>query len=197
MTVKPKGTSLRHKFRIISGMWRGRVLSFAEQKDIRPTADRVRETLFNWLQTDLVGANCLDVFSGSAALSFEAISRGAAEVTSLEISQQACTFIQTNIQLLQTEKLKLLKTDALSWLNTQNPGKSFDIVFLDPPFTKDYLPLCCELLETNNWLSPDAFIYLESNSPLKNLTLPEHWRLMKHKKAGQVFFAYCKRESSR
>jgi 16S rRNA (guanine966-N2)-methyltransferase len=191
---KPKTKSnLRNRFRIIAGQWRGRVLSFADVADIRPTADRVRETLFNWLQSEIVGANCLDAFAGSGALGFEALSRGAATVTCLELSNLACDSIKENMMLLHTDKMVLLRADTLNWLQKQKPHKTFDIIFLDPPFSTDYLQSCCELLESQAWLSKNAFIYLEANSSLDQLVLPKGWQLEKQKRAGQVFFGSIRR----
>ena len=183
----------RNRFRIIAGQWRGRVLKFADVEDIRPTADRVRETLFNWLQSEIVGANCLDLFAGSGALGFEALSRGAASLTSLELSHQACQTLQENIQTLQTENSHLINANALDWLSSNPATQAFDIVFLDPPFNKDYLQTCCAQLENGSWLADNAFIYLESKASLKNIELPKRWQLIKEKKAGQVFYAACRR----
>lgn len=183
----------RNRFRIIAGQWRGRVLNFAEVDEIRPTADRIRETLFNWLQNEIVGASCLDVFTGSGALSFEALSRGAESVCSLELSAVACQTLKDNIELLQTNKMRLLKANSLDWLSTHSPQEAFDIVFLDPPFAAELLQTCCELLESKGWLSNQAYIYLEANSPIDKVTLPEGWILEKHKKAGQVYFGICRR----
>jgi 16S rRNA (guanine966-N2)-methyltransferase len=188
-----KTTNQKNRFRIIAGQWRGRMLNFADVDDIRPTADRVKETLFNWLQNEIIGANCLDVFAGSGALGFEAISRGAAAVTSLERSSQACQVIQENITLLQTNNMLLQTANSLKWLEASKPAKTFDIVFLDPPFAAEHLSTCCQLLEDNGWLSQKAFIYLEANSSLENISLPEGWHLEKQKKAGQVFYGYARR----
>lgn len=169
------------------------MLGFADVEGIRPTADRVRETLFNWLQSDIVGAICLDLFAGSGALGFEALSRGAVSITSLEISSDAARTIEQNTILLPTEQLKLKKTDALVWLDAHEAHDTFDIVFLDPPFASNYLEICCELLESKGWLKPQSYIYLESDELLEKLSLPENWTLMKNKRAGQVFYGICKR----
>lgn len=186
----------RNRFRIIAGQWRGRMLNFADEKAIRPTADRVRETLFNWLQNEIVGANCLDLFAGSGALGFEALSRGAATVTSLELLNPACQCIRDNIELLETNKMHLLKADALDWLGSHQPAQPFDIIFLDPPFSTEHLQACCHLLEANKWLSKNSAIYVESSSPLDDITLPAGWQLDRHKKAGQVFFGLCRQKGN-
>ena len=177
-----------NQLRIIAGQWRGRKIDFADHKFLRPSPDRVRETLFNWLQNSIHGAHCLDLFSGSGALAFEAASRGAKTVTCLETQREAAMFIQKNIDRLQAKQITLLQTDAIRYLQTAAPEHTYDLVFLDPPFSGDFMATACSLLETRYWLSQSADIYLESNQALDTFALPENWILKKQKKAGQVYY---------
>ncbi|MDT8398741.1 MAG: 16S rRNA (guanine(966)-N(2))-methyltransferase RsmD [Pseudomonadales bacterium] len=183
----------RNRYRIVAGTWRGRVLDFPAVKDLRPTPDRVRETLFNWLQSPVGGARCLDLFAGSGALGLEALSRGAASVTSLEINPDAAAALQANGRLLQASGLTLIKAEALAWLNQTPVQTPFDIVFLDPPYALNLLPGCCQTLESRGWLKPESFIYLEADSALEHVPLPPTWTLIKSKRAGQVFYGLCQR----
>jgi 16S rRNA (guanine966-N2)-methyltransferase len=177
----------RNRYRIIGGTWRSRQLAFPDGKGLRPTADRVRETLFNWLQPILPGAHCLDLFAGSGALSFEALSRGATQVTCLERNPAAADAIHANARLLQTSSLTLLRTDAMQWLRQQQ-AQRFDIVFLDPPFDLNLLESCCDLLSSQQLVAPGGMVYLESGRALTTLTLPAGWSLIREKKAGQVHY---------
>ncbi len=176
------------KLRIIGGQWRRRLLPVVDLSGLRPTTDRVRETLFNWLQNDIAGAHCLDLFAGTGALGFEAASRGAASVTMLELQKTAWQTLTQNIKSLDAQNIQLLKIDAFDWLRTK-PDHVFDIVFLDPPFDSQYLRQACEMLENQLHLSEHACIYLEMNSKQSLPELPENWYVTKEKKAGQV--RYC------
>ena len=180
------------KLRIIGGMWRSRFLQVADLPGLRPTTDRVRETLFNWLQNDVPSAHCLDLFAGSGALSFESASRGAASVTMIENQRQAAELISANIQELKAEHMHLLQYDALSWLRSA-PKTQYDIVFIDPPFDSDYLAQACELLESQQYLSEFACIYLEMNRKQDLPVLPENWNVVREKKAGQVSYYLIRR----
>ena len=187
------GTATRadqNKLRIIGGKWRGRKISFPELEKIRPTPDRIRETLFNWLQAEIAGARCLDLFAGSGALGFEAASRGAAEVVLLDSDRNIINTIQSQISLLGADNIQVMQTDALAFLQSPPPGinRSFDIIFLDPPFGKDLLPVCIEQLEKFNWLADDATIYIESESSVQVQYLPDNWKIHHSKRAGQVMY---------
>lgn len=179
------------KLRIIGGQWRSRRLPVLEQPGLRPTPDRIRETLFNWLQSEIPGARCLDLFAGSGALGFEAASRGAAEVVLVEQAAAACQVLQGNIKLLQAENIRLLSLDAMQFL--QVPGQPFNVVFLDPPYASELLADCCQLLEQKQWLAEDASIYIELSSGDDLPPLPDNWHIIRGKKAGQVGYYLAKR----
>lgn len=187
-----KSKAATGRLRIIGGHWRSRVLPVVDLPGLRPTTDRVRETLFNWLQNDIPGAYCLDLFAGSGALGFEAASRGAAEVVMLELQGAASKVLKQNIETLQAGNVHLLRQDALAYLKS-TPTRAFDIVFLDPPFDSDYLVPVCSLLEQGGWLTERACIYIEidSRSPLPEL--PPGWELSRSKKAGQVSYSLIRR----
>lgn len=182
----------RNRLRIIGGEWRSRVVSFADTPDIRPTPDRVRETLFNWLQIPVVGARCLDLFAGSGVLSFEALSRGASSVLALELDPKAATAIRTNVAQLQTANLQLMQKNALEWLQGNSAGQQFDIVFVDPPYAAELYEPCCRLLQQSGRLAPSALVYIEADQPLHMLALPEEWETVRHKRAGAVHYGLCK-----
>lgn len=172
--------------RIIGGEWRGRKLRFADGEGLRPTTDRVRETVFNWLQPLIQGARCLDLFAGSGALGLEALSRGAAEVQFIERNPRAVRALQENLALLKADNGHVQQGDALTYL--RGAAQSFDVVFLDPPFRQDLLVPALELLSEGGWLKPDARIYIELESELGEPPLPEGWVLLRSKTAGQVAY---------
>ncbi|KGQ37218.1 16S rRNA methyltransferase [Gallibacterium anatis] len=172
--------------RIIGGLWRGRKLPVLLSQGLRPTSDRVRETLFNWLMHDIVGADCLDCFSGSGALGLEALSRQANSVVMLEKSPQVAKQLKQNLQQLKTEQGEVICTDTLSFLATAE-AKGFNIVFIDPPFHQNLLLETLLLLNNHGWLAEEALIYIETE---KNLTptVPENWQLLKEKFTQQVAY---------
>ncbi len=174
------------RLRIIAGKWRSRRLEFPDQEGLRPTPDRVRETVFNWLQLDVPGSRCLDAFAGSGALGFEAASRGAAEVVMLEQNPEAATALQRNVDLLGAAGVEVIGTNAVTWL-TQN-RRLFDIVFLDPPFAAGLVGQCCQILENGHSLADDAKIYIEHAVGDNDVAVPESWRCLKSKSAGQVAY---------
>ncbi len=174
------------KIKIIGGNWRGRTIPVLDVDGLRPTPARVRETLFNWLQMEIEGSVCLDLFAGSGALGLEAVSRGALEVIQIENNPQICLQLQKNITHFQAKHINVIQQDVLNYLST--PQKSFDLIFLDPPFHKNLVQKTCELLEQNRWLKPYAKIYIETE---KNLTLNQlsmDWKLLKEKTAGDVTY---------
>ena len=177
----------RNQIRIIAGEWRGRKLSFADVEGLRPTPDRVRETLFNWLSPLIRGARCLDPFAGSGALGLEALSRGAAEVVMLDKHPRVITQLNSNLSLLNCQQAVLRQADALDFLQG-TPDKAFDVVFLDPPFRENMLAPCCELLSAQAWLADGARVYLETERGHALPVLPDNWQLQRSKKAGQVAY---------
>ena len=181
-------TRSRNRLRIIGGDWRSRVVVFADIPDLRPTPDRVRETLFNWLQPTLVGARCLDLFAGSGVLGFEALSRGAAAVTALELDPRASAAIRENVGALHADTFRLEQRNGLDWLRDNALQQRFDLVFLDPPFAENLHAECCRLLHEQQWLAPFARVYLESGASLEDIALPDGWQLIRHKRAGAVHY---------
>ncbi|MDN3696642.1 MULTISPECIES: 16S rRNA (guanine(966)-N(2))-methyltransferase RsmD [Vibrio] len=177
--------------RIISGLWRGRKLPVHDAEGLRPTTDRVKETVFNWLAQDIPHANCLDVFSGSGGLGFEAASRQADKVTLLELNPAAFQQIKTNITALKANNITAVKTDALAFLGQS--GTPYDVVFIDPPFHKGLLTETVTLLEQNGWLSDGAMIYIETEKELLLEGIPQHWNLHREKTAGQVCYRLFER----
>ncbi|MDD2815696.1 MAG: 16S rRNA (guanine(966)-N(2))-methyltransferase RsmD [Thiotrichaceae bacterium] len=176
---------MRGKVRIIGGEWRGRKLAVPEKQGLRPTPDRVRETLFNWLNWQVPASRCLDLFAGTGALGVEAASRGAKQVILVEKDRSIAEGLRQQLAPFASEKVQVIQADALQWLSTP-PAEGFDIVFLDPPFQQNLLAPCCELLESKGWLAPNAFIYLEAEAELQALILPKNWTVIKQQRAGQV-----------
>jgi 16S rRNA (guanine966-N2)-methyltransferase len=170
--------------RIIGGTWRGRKLRFPAGTAIRPTPDRVRETLFNWLGTAIDGARCLDLFAGSGALGLEALSRGAAHVTFVERDAAAARALRERLVEWQAGDARVERTDALRFL--ARAPQPFDIVFLDPPFASELLTHAAALLEERHWLAAGARIYVECAAREGLPPLPASWRPLKAKQAGEV-----------
>ena len=152
--------------------------------DLRPTPDRVRETLFNWLQPLIEGANCLDLFAGSGALGFEALSRGAASVTMVEQNRKGADSLERQAEILGATGHNIVCKDAINYLSSST--EQFDIVFLDPPFTKNLLQNTCETLLNRGHLGPGARVYVESDSEIA-VTLP--YTILKQSRAGKVHYA--------
>ncbi|MGF1758059.1 16S rRNA (guanine(966)-N(2))-methyltransferase RsmD [Photobacterium sagamiensis] len=180
--------------RIISGRLRGRKLPVHDVEGLRPTTDRVKETVFNWLAQDIYQAKCLDLFAGSGSLGFEALSRGAENITMLELDKKAANQLQQNLATVGATNAEVINTDSLKYL--AQPGTPYDVVFIDPPFRKDLIQNVVDLLEANNWLTPHAMIYIEAEKELGELTTPAHWRLHRDKTAGQVCYRLFEREEA-
>ena len=177
--------------RIIGGQWRSRKLHFNDIPDLRPTPDRVRETVFNWLQPVIVGSRCLDVFSGSGALGFEALSRGATHCLFIDNHPQSTSDIQHNLKLLKTDAGETMTGDSLQILQHlhESPSdKQFNVVFIDPPYAMNCALQCCQLLNEHQWLANEAYIYIESPTAIDEQQLPAHWNLHRQKKAGNVHY---------
>ena len=175
------------QLRIIGGTWRGRRFRFPPSPQIRPTPDRVRETLFNWLGNHVSGARCLDLFAGSGALGLEALSRGAQEVVFVEQDGPAARELRARLtEWGAGNGARVEHCDALRFLRGTPSGPGFDIVFLDPPFAEDLLQGAAERLECGRWLAPGAFIYIERAARGGLPALPASWTLVKAKQAGEV-----------
>lgn len=170
--------------RIIGGKYRGKKIQFPAEEGLRPTPDRVKETLFNWLMHDIRGARCLDAFAGSGALGFEALSRGAAEVVMIEQSATVFSHLKKTSTAFVDDNLQLLNQDALKYL--QKKGNTFDVIFLDPPFSGDLLTECLQLINESSCLQQGGLLYIEAAN---EVSLPEQgWKARKLKRAGQVVY---------
>jgi 16S rRNA (guanine966-N2)-methyltransferase len=170
-----------NKVRIIGGELRSRVVSFPDTDGLRPTPDRVRETLFNWLGQTLYGRTCLDLFAGSGALGLEAISRGAKRVVMVEIDHAALRALQDNVRKLGCANVSVQSQDGLEFV--LRDANKYDVIFLDPPFQKDYLPGLLEVLP--RLLKENGVVYVESGAAI---TVPPPWQTVKSGKAGQVYY---------
>lgn len=180
-------SSKRGVLKIIGGQWRSRQIAVLDAEGLRPTPNRIRETLFNWLQDDVFNSRCLDLFAGSGALSFEAASRGAKTIVQIENNVAACEALKENAEKLGATHVHTVQSDALVYL-AKSPPHQFDVIFIDPPFGLGLVAQSCELLEKNLWLAPYAKIYIETETTLK-LELPESWQLLKSKVAGEVAYS--------
>jgi 16S rRNA (guanine966-N2)-methyltransferase len=172
----------RNRVRIIAGQWRSRLVRFPDAPGLRPTPDRVRETLFNWLGQHLDGLSCLDLFAGSGALGFEALSRGARRVVMVERDRATAAALRASAQSLGAANLEIVESDAMSFL--ARPRETFDVVFVDPPYAENLVPVVVDRLAPH--LAPGARVYAESAEPLD---LPAGWRALKEDRAGAVRFA--------
>jgi 16S rRNA (guanine966-N2)-methyltransferase len=170
--------------RIIGGTWRGRKLRFPASAAIRPTPDRVRETLFNWLGSATRDARCLDLFAGSGALGLEALSRGAAQVTFIEQDAAAVRELRARLAEWHAVDAHVERADALRYL--AGAAQPFDIVFLDPPFSSGLLARAATMLTERPWLRPGALIYVECAAREGLPALPGSWQVLKAKQAGEV-----------
>ena len=182
-----------NRVRVIAGRWRGRRLRFPDLPGLRPTPDRVRETLFDWLAPVCPGARCLDLFAGSGALGIEALSRGAAEAVFVERHPVAVRALRENLARLNADGARVERIDALDWL--REPGSPFEIVLLDPPFGQGLLAPVCALLERGGWLAPTAWIYLEAEAEGERPPLPDRWAPYREKKAGAIIYRLARREN--
>lgn len=174
---------LPNRLRIVGGRWRGTRIDFPAIEAIRPSPDRVRETLFNWLQTTILGARCLDLFAGSGALGIEALSRGAAEVTFVDREPQVGRHITQTLQRLNASGATVQVEDAARFL--ARAPHPYDVVFLDPPFASTLLRAAFEKLP-QGWLADDAYIYVECPADVPLPALPVGWTVYRSKQAGQV-----------
>ena len=180
------GQSPPGRLRIVAGKWGGRFLPVADAPGLRPTAERIRETLFNWLAPTIEGARCLDLFAGTGALGFEALSRGASEVTFVEQSPVAIAALRQAEYVLRADDLVIYAGDAFRFLDSNVQGQ-FDVVFLDPPFAAAPLTELCDLLQP--YLAASAMIYIEQDKDQPPPTLPPSWQILREKNAGMVRYS--------
>lgn len=191
-----RGQAKEGHVRLIGGDYRGRKLPVLDAEGLRPTSDRVRETLFNWLQFDVPGATVLDVFAGSGALGFESLSRGAKRVVMLELSAANAKQLKTNVNTLKAEQAEVVQTDSLQWLSSSN-SETFDIVFCDPPFHQNLMQNTVEKLFQNGFLDPknhQTWLYLEQENTLDWPVLPEGWICHREKSTSQVKYGLFRLE---
>ncbi len=181
------------ELRIIGGQWRGRKLRFPALPGLRPSPDRVRETLFNWLAPEISGARCLDLFAGSGALGLEALSRGAGFCQFVDAASAAARRIESHLTLLSCRDAQVFCGAAQAWLQ-QSAAVTFNIVFIDPPFRQGLLDECCKLLEDRNWLAERAWIYIEAAADEPAPAVPPTWHRHRDKRAGQVAYRLFLRE---
>ncbi|NGX17615.1 16S rRNA (guanine(966)-N(2))-methyltransferase RsmD [Wenzhouxiangella sp. XN24] len=179
-------------FRIIGGEWRSRRLPLPAGADVRPTPDRVRETLFNWLSPVIQGARCLDLYAGSGALGLEALSRGAARAVFVDIAPAALHQVAASLEILKCTRGETIRMDARRYLEA--PGTPFDIVFLDPPYRRDLLAPSLDALLRHGWLAPGAAVYLEHEAGIAPPVLPAGWQLHRSAAAGQVRYHLARPE---
>ena len=191
MTKKPNSV------RIISGKFKSRTIIFPDRSELRPTGNRIREVLFNWLQFEIIKSRCLDLFAGSGALGIESLSRGAENTTFIESDHQTGLFLQENLQSLDVTNGFVYITNALQWLEYSSHIEPFDIIFLDPPFKYNLLTDCCKLLEEKSLISESGFIYIETDNELSLEALPLSWRLKHKRRAGNVSFYLYRRDSKK
>lgn len=192
--TKAKSTN---SLRVIAGQWRSRRLHFPDLDGLRPTADRVRETLFNWLQERIAYARCLDLFAGSGACGIEALSRGAQFVRFVDVSPLATRALRANLELLGARNYDVLCEDSLTWIASRSVHEEagYDVIFLDPPFGTDLLLRCARALENSALLKTDGLIYIENAEEVPNAVLPKSWRMLKSKRAGAVYFYLFQQQS--
>jgi 16S rRNA (guanine966-N2)-methyltransferase len=174
------------QLRIIGGDWRSRRIHFADAPGLRPTMDKVRETVFNWLQWDIEGQLILDCFAGSGALGYEALSRGAKEVTFLELNPKAATCIRESLQSLKADNAQVFQTDALAWLQQQESLEQFDVIFLDPPFGKELLAPAVELITAK--VKVGCLVYVEVEAKADLSCIPANWLESKRKDGKEFSF---------
>ena len=177
--------------RIIGGKWRGRKIKFNDAEGLRPTTDRIRETVFNWLQVYISHSHCLDCFAGSGVLGFETLSRGADEVVLIEQNVKTVKSLKDNIKLLDASNAAVYHQETLAWLQSASSNTKlkqyFDLVFLDPPFYSDLLTKSCALLDSSGCLAEDAIIYVE-HAVNATVDFPQQWFCLKQKSSGQVSY---------
>lgn len=190
---KSKSTQ-QNSVRIIGGDWRGRKLSFPSAEGLRPTGDRVRETLFNWLMADIVNANVVDLFAGSGALGFEALSRGAKQVSFIELNPQVCRGIEQNIKRLNVTNAHLRQQAAQDFIRSA-PADSVDLMFVDPPFAQSLHEEVIALIDEQNIIKDGGHLYIESPAQI-SVALPPNWTCHREKTSGEVRYMLLRRQQT-
>jgi 16S rRNA (guanine966-N2)-methyltransferase len=180
------------QLRVIGGEWRGRKVRFPPVAAIRPTPDRVRETVFNWLQDVTPGSRCLDLYAGSGALGLEALSRGAREVVFVDVEPAIIRHLGDTLRELRCERGRVVRADARSFL--EQPAAPFDVIFLDPPFAEPVLADICDRIEAGGWLKAGGLAYLEAPAAAGEPDLPAGWTLHRSKRAGEVGYHLARRD---
>ena len=187
------GKRQSNSVRIIGGEFRSRKLDFPDANGLRPTGDRIRETLFNWLQDSIQGEDCLDLFAGSGALGFEALSRGAKRVDFIEKDRAAAAALENNIKRLDANQGNVFCADALQWIDGRtHQASKYGLVFLDPPFAGPLLAAAIAKLEDAEIMRPDCLVYVENDTHSEGVVIPSHWQEMKKKRAGAVNYSLLK-----
>lgn len=176
------------RLRIVAGKWRGRVLRVVDLPGLRPTSERIRETLFNWLAPEIQGARCLDLYAGTGALGLEALSRGAASACFVENAKPAVRALRDAVRLLDAQEASVRSGDAREFLDSA-PPEGYDIVFLDPPYADDSVGELCRLLASGGWVSHGSLVYFEQDRRQAPPDMPDGWVLEKRKTAGQVCYS--------
>jgi len=190
-----RGKTYPGQIRIIGGIWRGRRLPVPHAEGLRPTPDRVRETVFNWLAPYIAGARCIDLFAGTGALCLEALSRGASQAVMVERSATVARQLRQIIAGLGANAT-VTEADAIGFLDSWGRGsdpRPFDLVFVDPPFASDLIGPCAAKIETQNLLRPGGWVYIEAPSRLAPLPLPPTWELVRSRTAGEVGYHLARR----
>ncbi|WP_097459288.1 16S rRNA (guanine(966)-N(2))-methyltransferase RsmD [Mangrovitalea sediminis] len=183
-------TAAESRLRIIGGQWRSRQISFPCTEGLRPTPDRVRETLFNWLAAYVPGSRCLDLFAGSGALGLEALSREASSATFVDANSQSVQALRHNLNqlgLADDQRATVIASDALAYLRA-GATEACDIIFLDPPFRQGWLERLLPLLESGGWVHPGSWVYIEHERELVTPSVPPRWQSYRRKEAGQVVY---------
>jgi len=182
----------QNRVRIVGGEWRGRPLRFPAVTGLRPTPDRVRETLFNWLQHRVAGSRCLDLYAGSGALGLEALSRGAAAVVFVDTEPAVTRHLAERLREFACDRGLIVHAAAERYLD--GPAQAFDVIFLDPPFAAPVLSGICRRIEDGGWLAAGGLAYLECPAAAGVPELPAGWTLLRSKRAGEVGYHLARRD---
>jgi 16S rRNA (guanine966-N2)-methyltransferase len=182
---------MKQQLRIIGGKWRSRKINFPDVPGLRPSTDRIRETVFNWLAPYLIDSICLDLFAGSGALGLESASRGAKFVVMTDQSAKVMIQLNENVKILNANNVEILKLEIPADLALL-PNYKYNIIFLDPPFNKNLIKLCCEWIDTSDKIKLPAFIYIEAEATLELKTvIPNNWQILRSKKTKHVGYHLC------